>query len=221
MITPAKISGILFDLDNTLIATEELCGRLLSDILLLYNVKLRNDEKRWMVGKSWKSITDHVIEPKKLPISSEVILNRILDKKNSIITKTKPFLPGAKTAVRQLADKYPVGIVSGSFRREIEFIIDLMEISDRIQVMVGAEDVTHGKPDPEPYLTGATKLDLDPGHVLVFEDSESGVTSAKRAGCFCVAVKVCAIPECDFSQADSIINTLECVDPHFVEALNV
>jgi sugar-phosphatase len=51
------------------------------------------------------------------------------------------------------------------------------------EVVVTAEDVTAGKPHPEPYLTGAARLGLPPTHLVVLEDSPSGVAAGLAAGC--------------------------------------
>ncbi len=55
-------------------------------------------------------------------------------------------------------------------------------------VLVGAEAVINGKPDPEPYLLGAKRLDVSPDCCLVFEDAPAGIESALRAGCTVVQV---------------------------------
>lgn len=55
-------------------------------------------------------------------------------------------------------------------------------------LLVGAEDVVHGKPDPEPYLLAAERLGLAAADCLVFEDAPAGITSALRAGCRVVQV---------------------------------
>jgi len=55
-------------------------------------------------------------------------------------------------------------------------------------VMITAEDITHGKPDPEPYLQAALKLGVLPSDCLVFEDAESGIRSAIDAGMRVVVV---------------------------------
>nr|WP_139710113.1 HAD-IA family hydrolase [Aeromonas allosaccharophila] len=55
-------------------------------------------------------------------------------------------------------------------------------------VLVGAEAVSNGKPDPEPYLLGAARLGVAPEHCLVFEDAPAGIESALRAGCTVVQV---------------------------------
>jgi len=55
-------------------------------------------------------------------------------------------------------------------------------------LLVGAEDVIRGKPDPEPYLLAATRLGVAPADCLVFEDAPAGIESALRAGCTVVQV---------------------------------
>ena len=55
-------------------------------------------------------------------------------------------------------------------------------------MVVSANDVTRGKPDPEPYLLAARRLGADPGRCVVLEDSITGVTAAEAAGCLVVAV---------------------------------
>ncbi|QSE74270.1 HAD-IA family hydrolase, partial [Aeromonas media] len=54
--------------------------------------------------------------------------------------------------------------------------------------LIGAEDVVRGKPDPEPYLLGASRLGIAPADCLVFEDAPAGIRSALQAGCQVVQV---------------------------------
>lgn len=55
-------------------------------------------------------------------------------------------------------------------------------------VFVTADDVTHGKPDPEPFLTAAARLGVDPARCLVVEDAAAGITAARAAGCAVLAI---------------------------------
>ena len=55
-------------------------------------------------------------------------------------------------------------------------------------VLVTSEDIHHGKPHPEPFLTGAARLGLSPANCLAFEDSTAGLLSATQAGCVVVEV---------------------------------
>ena len=55
------------------------------------------------------------------------------------------------------------------------------------KVLVSADDVTNGKPHPEPYLKAADRLGFDPANCVVFEDAPAGLASAKAAGMRSVA----------------------------------
>jgi beta-phosphoglucomutase len=61
-------------------------------------------------------------------------------------------------------------------------------MADVFDALVGAEDVTKGKPDPEVFLTAAKRLGVPPERCLVFEDAIAGVIAAKRGGMKCIAV---------------------------------
>ncbi len=76
----------------------------------------------------------------------------------------------------------PLAIVSGSPRDSVERTLDALQLRDRFEVIVAAEDYAKGKPDPEPFLKAATLLGVSPESCLVFEDADAGIESAKAAG---------------------------------------
>ena len=55
------------------------------------------------------------------------------------------------------------------------------------QRLVTADQVTRGKPHPEPFLAGAALLGVEPAECVVFEDSSSGASAGRDAGCIVVA----------------------------------
>jgi sugar-phosphatase len=71
------------------------------------------------------------------------------------------------------------------------------------RVLVTADDVTHGKPDPEPYLKAAERLGFAPRECIVVEDAPYGITSAHRAGMPAIAV-IAAYPAEQLGEADFI-----------------
>lgn len=73
---------------------------------------------------------------------------------------------------------------------------------------VTADDVTHGKPDPEPFLLAAEKLGVDPARCLVFEDAPAGFRAARAAGCSVVAVAG-TVAEDELSAADLVVDGLD------------
>jgi HAD superfamily hydrolase (TIGR01509 family) len=100
-----------------------------------------------------------------------------------------------RDAVRYAAERVPVGIVSGAARAEIEPVIEASGLAPLFRTIISSDDVARGKPDPEGYLRAREELDLPAADVLVFEDTEAGVASAKAAGMQCVAVVGTLAPE--------------------------
>ncbi len=98
--------------------------------------------------------------------------------------------PAVREAVSYAADRVPVGVVSGASLREIEPVLSGAKLDRHVSVIVSADDVLRGKPDPEGYLRAVALFDGDlrPDEIVTFEDTEAGVTSAKSAGLRCVAV---------------------------------
>ena len=73
--------------------------------------------------------------------------------------------------------------------------------------MITADDVTHGKPSPEPFLKGAALLGFAPEDCLVFEDSPAGIASARSAGMKAIALQT-TYPVDQLQAANAIIGSL-------------
>ena len=123
--------------------------------------------------------------------------------------------PELREAVRFAAERVPLAIVSGAARPEIEPVVEAAGLTGCFAAIVPAEDVERGKPHPDGYLRALELLDagLAAGDVLVFEDTEAGVASAKTAGMCCFAVLGTLSPE-RLSQADEIV---ERIDPPLMQ----
>ena len=65
----------------------------------------------------------------------------------------------------------------------------------REEFIVTAFDVTHGKPDPEPYLMGMKKCGVEPWETIVVENAPLGVRAAVAARCFSIAVNTGPLPD--------------------------
>ena len=103
----------------------------------------------------------------------------------------------AREAVLHAAERVPVAVVSGAHREEIEPALAAAGLSGAIGVVVTAEDVARGKPDPAGYLLALELVGggLRAAGVTVFEDTEAGVAAAKAAGMRCVAIPGTHAPE--------------------------
>lgn len=115
-----------------------------------------------------------------------------------------------RAAVRYAAARVPVAIVSGAARAEIEPVVSAAGLAESVTAIVAAEDVADGKPDPAGYLQALALLDggLAAADVVVFEDTEAGVASAKAAGMRCLAVLGTLAPE-RLAAADEIVPAID------------
>jgi beta-phosphoglucomutase family hydrolase len=84
--------------------------------------------------------------------------------------------------VKQFHGTAPMGVASGGHREIVIKTLDALGLTGYFDTIVGAEDVAHGKPAPDPFLETAKRLGVEPGACLVFEDSPTGIESAKAAG---------------------------------------
>lgn len=101
--------------------------------------------------------------------------------------------PGIPEFVRDAARIYPLAIASGALRHEIEYILEEAGLRKDFLHIISAEDVTKGKPDPQPFLMAWKALQqqdagLTPASCLVIEDSLPGIRGAKAAGMKVLAV---------------------------------
>ncbi len=101
--------------------------------------------------------------------------------------------PGVPEFVRHAARAYPLAIASGALRHEIEYILQTASLRPSFHHIISAEDVTRGKPDPQPFLLALKALQqrdvgLSPASCLVIEDSLPGIRGARAAGMKVLAV---------------------------------
>ena len=102
-----------------------------------------------------------------------------------------------------------LAVVSGAARSEVEEVARAAGI-DVFELIVAAEDVTRGKPDPEGYLRALELLGVPAAEAVAFEDTPPGVASAKAAGVYCVAV-LGTVSEERLSDADEVVPRLDAV----------
>ncbi len=89
----------------------------------------------------------------------------------------------------------PMAVASGGHRELVVATLDLLKIHDWFDAVICAEDYENGKPAPDPFLVAAARLGVSPEHCLVFEDSPTGIESAKAAGMEYVFVPRVGSPE--------------------------
>ena len=157
-------------------------------------------------------------------------LARMIDRKavyyqKMIQDKVKIF-PGVQTLVATLARTFPVAVASGALRHEIETILSTAGLLKHFAVIISAEDVNQGKPEPEIFLKTLARLNaqlkngppIAAADCLVIEDSKEGIRGALRAGMKCLAVTNSHPAEL-LKEANAVVRSLEEVDLSFLEKL--
>lgn len=101
-----------------------------------------------------------------------------------------------------------LGVGTGAGPKNIDYVLGLLGIGSRFQAVVGAHQVSHGKPHPETFLRAAELLGASPSSCIVFEDALPGVEAAAAAGMRCVAVTTTNAPEA-FAGFDNVIRIID------------
>ena len=101
-------------------------------------------------------------------------------------------------------EKIPMAIGSAAIHYNIDFVLDGLHIRQYFSAIVGAEDVTTSKPDPETFVKCADRLNMPYQKCIVFEDAPKGVEAAQNAGMPCVVLTTMHTKE-EFSEYNNII----------------
>ncbi len=83
---------------------------------------------------------------------------------------------------RRVSQHHPIAVASGSHHAVVVDALERIGLADVCRVVVGSDEVTHGKPSPDIFLLAATRLQVLPHRCLVIEDGESGLEAARHAG---------------------------------------
>jgi len=122
-------------------------------------------------------------------------------------------LKGLPEFLKSLKEKnIPVAIGTSAPRSNVDFVLSHTGLENYFSAILDESDVVKGKPDPEIYLKVAARLGYDPCQCIVFEDSLSGVESARRAGAKVVGVATTHSFE-ELSHTDFIIQDFTGLDP--------
>jgi sugar-phosphatase len=185
--------AVLFDMDGTLIDSTAAVRRAWRKWAEAQDV----DPARLAgtAGKPAKRIVADLVDPQRF----DAALSRYAYIATHDLTGVVA-LPGAVAALRSTTNRQAI-VTSCS--REVTIARMAAAGLAEPQIVVTADDVSQGKPDPEAYLLGARLLDVAPTNCLVVEDTATGVAAGRAAGCAVLAVgEAAASLDADFVIAD-------------------
>ncbi len=215
-----SIRAVVLDLDGTMFDTEALFHRVAGDYLAERGKVFTPEIMRAMIGRQAPVSGLALKTMANLDGTVEEILLDLRDRFFARMDAEVQPMPGLFTLLDTLRKhKIPHAVATSSRRAYAERILRNHEVWDRLDFVLGAEDVTHGKPEPEIYLKAAGRLDLPPDAILVLEDSPPGVTAAKASGAFTVGVPHDQSPADGIGHADLIIDRLD--DPAILIRLGI
>ena len=154
------------------------------------------------------------------------LIERKADYYQKAIRNHVAIFPGVKSLVTNLAQGLPLAVASGALRNEIETILTTAGLINHFKVIISAEDVERGKPEPDIFLKALAALNQQNSNrnpiaatdCVVIEDSKEGIKGAHSAGMKCLAVTNSHPPEL-LNEAHAVVKTLEMVTLDFLNML--
>ncbi len=183
---PRKPLAVVFDLDGTLIDSEALVKEAFQTVCGRFGADMSDEQFLSLVGlhRTANDAQMRTLYGPDFPLEAfhEAARTHIGDRAASL-----------KTGVIELLDaldelRLPYGLATSSRPHWVERHFTTHDLSQRFRAIVTRDDVTDGKPHPEPYIKAASLLGAAPTDVLALEDSHAGVRSAHAAGCMTVMI---------------------------------
>ena len=206
-----KIKTLIFDFDGLIIDSETPTLRSWQEIFQSYDLELPMEEYYLTIGT-----TDHLFDP------LENLIQHVDDHIDKAEIKSKhrsrmldlinenDLLPGIEDyLIRAKQIDLRIGIASSGVGYWINQLLDLKKISQYFDCVVTSDMVKFPKPEPDLYLRALQLLDTLPQQAIAFEDSPNGISAAKQAGIFCVAIPNQLTQNMDLSQADLLLDSLK------------
>lgn len=217
MTTP-QIHAVVFDLDGLMFNTEEVFNQTGTEVLRRRGKTPHPELFLSMMGRRANEAFQVMIDMMQLSDSMDTLKLESEEVFDSLLDEILQPMPGLMTLLEAIERRsLPKAVATSSDRKFLTNILNRFELIERFDYTLTAEDVTHGKPHPEIYLTVAQRLGVSPTNMLVLEDSENGTRAAAAAGAHIISVPHEISRYHDFSQAKGIASSL--TDPIILNLL--
>lgn len=212
------IRAVAFDLDGLMFDTEALFVRVAGDLLAARGKVFTRAMMAAMIGRQAAVAYPALRELAGLEEPAEAILAEMRARFADLMDTAVHPTPGLFALLDRLGRlQLPRAVCTSSRRPYAERLLRGHGLWDRFAFLLGAEDVARSKPDPEIYRTAADRFGVDPGALLVLEDSPAGLAAAKAAGAFAVGVPHDHSPADGLGAADRVVARLD--DPELFALL--
>ena len=182
-------AAVLWDMDGTLVDTEPYWIETEYAIAERHGGTWSEEHALNLVGNDLLDSGRYIREHMGIDLEPAQIVEELLDGVVARVEREVPWQPGAVDLLADLNRAgVPCALVTMSWRRFVAPILAALP-PDTFEAVVTGDAVSNGKPHPEPYLTAAGILGVDPASCLAIEDSNTGARSAESAGCTVLVVE--------------------------------
>jgi beta-phosphoglucomutase family hydrolase len=186
--------ALIFDCDGTLADTMPVHYRAWSLAAERFGLDFPEDRFYSLGGVPVHKIVEMLIAEGGLALDVQEVVEfkessylRCLDR----VVAVEPVLAIA----REHRGRLPMAVASGSTRAMVERTLRQLGVLDWFECLVAAEDTEQHKPEPDVFLEAARRLRVDPQRCCVYEDTDTGVEAAHRAGMDCVDIRTLYTPQ--------------------------
>ena len=179
-----SFSGVVFDVDGVLFDTERLHRSVWAEVAPKFNCAHVVDHYLEFVGRTradGKVLITQLTHPD-FPVDEffEHTTRRCLER---MAEEGVPVKPGVREVLDLLTRRgIPIALATSTYRERTLMRLEAAGLTGYFRSVTTGDQVTHGKPDPEIYLTACRALGTDPARTLAVEDSRNGILAAHAAG---------------------------------------
>lgn len=185
------LQAVLWDFDGTLADSETLWMNAEYELIPQLGGEWNDEHAHNLVGNSLLVSAQYIIDViGRDDLQPAWIVEQLTDRViHQIESGDVPWRPGALDLLAELEERgIPCALVSASYRRMLDAVVHRLP-RGHFDTVVAGDEVTHGKPHPEPYLAAARTLGVDPTRCVAIEDSLPGTESGNASGALTLAIR--------------------------------
>ncbi len=203
------IKAVIFDFDGLILDTESPVYQSWQEIYQFYNCSLPISEWLKCVGTADAFDPYDYLEAQLGQPIDRAELHKKRNALKSSLIDVESVMPGVEDRIAEAQTLgLKLGVASSSPRSWVVDNLSRLNLEHHFSTIKCCEDVERVKPDPALYVGALQALKVKANEAIVFEDSLNGVTAAKRAGIFCVAVPNAITRHSSFELADLQLSSL-------------